>query len=151
MSVAAADLDFGMLTGRRIQRLRVLALDENGHFEFRKGDVELLLDDGTEVAVTFDYDRGLVLSRGRAFFPPYVTLSDWFDLQKTCGVIVRAELPESNMQRALYGTPIEEVSVENDPNFPDTPIRLRFVAGEVVVLIGVEDTICTISFEPLKS
>jgi hypothetical protein len=150
MGMAAAYLDFATLKGRSIQRLCVLALDENGQVEFRKGDIELLLDDSAEVAVTFDYDRGLVLSSGRAMLPACETLSDWFDLQKSDGVIVRAELPESDLQRALYGTPIDELSVENDPNFPDTPIRLRFVAGQVVVVIGVEDTICTITFEPLR-
>jgi len=147
MSTVGDHLDFATLKGRRIHRLRVLALDANGALDFRKGKVELLLDDGSEVAVTFDYDRGLVLSKGSAMLPPYETLSDWFDLKKSVGVIVRAELPESNMQKALYGTPIEDVSVENDPNFPDTPIRLRFAAGKVIVLIGVEDTICTINFE----
>src|SRR5262245_21310317 len=115
MNAEAVPIDFASLKGRIIQRLWVLALDRNGVLDLGSGDVQILLDDGTEVAVAFDYDRGLVLARRKATLPPYETLSGWFELRESCGVIVRVELPESNLRRALYGATINEIVVENDP------------------------------------
>jgi hypothetical protein len=148
MSAAPADhLDFATLKGHSIRRLCVLALDENSALESRRGDVELLLDDGSERVVSFDHDRGLVLSSGKASLPPCETLSDWFDTRENYGVIVRAELPESDLRNALYDSPIEDVLMETDAQSPRTPICVNVVTSRVMIQIGVAHTICVIDFE----
>lgn len=138
--------DFRRLQGRTLQRLFIHALDADGIIDLTKGDIELMLDNGGTFRISYDSD-GLELFSGWADHPPYSSLAEWIAERRELGVVVRVELPESDLRRALYGSTIERVEMESDTNTGQGPTQLRLVTEHVTIDIGERAAVCSIAFD----
>ena len=125
------------LLNRVVKRLFIEGLWYKGQLDIDDGSICFECEGDHLVRVTFDevLAQGIVVevppSRDRH---DYKTLHDWFVVRDDCGVLVRFEIPECNLRNAIYGRPIERVSIEQDTRIcPPVVKRVVVDIGDVSI------------------